>query len=426
VSRRSLLQGAGAAALAAILSHCGVPTKEGATGLPRQYPPTLTPTDVARTVASTGPPSTVAPTPPLPPALAGEVDAFESPLESPLATPGPEASPTPAPSATPTPLATPFPAGPPSKLGLFVAWYHPQIMDLISTRNVALLKTLELDPNFLADVKARSPETIIVGRALLRQLDLSQVDPLAAARSAVEAILPLALDERRKGLVDAWEGHNEPVASDEGQMRKLGELEAERVRLLARHGLRAVVGNFGTGQPPLEWWPAFRPAIEAAVAHGGYLGLHEYSAPTIWFNTNRAPFDFGAARSDEGWLTLRYRKVYGQYLLPWGLGLPLLMTECGIDGMVTDRPGPPGRGWKDFGGYWAELGMGRNAPGKYVEQLAWYDSQLHLDDYVQGAAIFVMTGFQEWDSYQILGEAAGILEQYFSVRPLRLGRARPR
>jgi hypothetical protein len=292
-------------------------------------------------------------------------------------------------------------------------------MDLIATRNVAVLKTLEFDPAFLADVKSRSPQTIIVGRVTLGQVDLNREDMVPEARRAVEAVLPIAQDPRRAGLIDAWEGFNEPVAGDEDQMRKLASLEVERVRLLAERGLRAVVGNFGAGQPPLEWWPAFRPALEAAQAHGGYLGLHEYSAPTIWYNTNRPDLDFRADPADEGWLTLRYRKVYRQYLIPWGLQVPLLLTEAGVDGLVTDRPGPPGRGWKDFAAYWAELGMGWDAPGNYVEQLAWYDSQLHLDEYVKGAAVFAMTAFQEWVSYQLQGDAATILQQYLSVHPAR-------
>jgi hypothetical protein len=291
-------------------------------------------------------------------------------------------------------------------------------MDLIATGNVALLKTMEFDPNFLADVRARSPETLIVGRVTLGQVDLNRTDMDAEARRAVEMVLPLALDERRVGLVDAWEGFNEPVAGDEEQMRRLAALEIERLRLLAENGLQGVVGNFGAGQPPLEWWPAFRPALEAAQAQGGYLGLHEYSAPNIWHNTNREPLDFQADAADEGWLILRYRKVYRQFLLPWGLRLPLLITECGVDGLVTDRPGPPGKGWKDFADYWAELGMGPDTAGNYVEQLAWYDTELQLDDYVQGASIFAMTAFEDWDSYQLQGEAADILKQYLSVHPV--------
>ncbi len=402
ISRRRLLRAAGAATLAALLSACGLsPTPQPVPSRrrgPSPYPPTPTPTATR--------PSTLSYLPHSP---------FSSPLESPL-------NPTdtsPPPTPTPTPPPTPFPAGPPTKLGLFVAWYHPQIMDLIATRNVALLKTLEFDPNFLADVKARSPQTLVIGRVMHDQIDLNRPDMAAEARRAVEAVLPLALDSRRAGLVDAWEGYNEPVPGDEAQMAKLADLEAERVRLLAEQGLRAVVGNFGAGQPPLEWWPAFRPALEAAQAHDGYLGLHEYSAPTIWYHTTRDPLDFRADRNDEGWLTLRYRKVYRQFLIPWGLRLPLLITECGIDGLLRDRPGPPGRGWKDFADYWAELGMGLDTPGNYVEQLAWYDYELQLDDYVRGAAVFAMTAFQEWESYQILGEAATILHQYLSVHPPR-------
>lgn len=409
ISRRRFLQGTGAAALAALLAGCRLPTAEVTPSPGRTTRPPLP----SQTPAGT-PSPTATQTPTTTPGSA---------LDSPLATPTPSATFEPSPTVTreptptPTPPPTPFPAGPPTKLGLFVGWFHPRIMDLIATGNVALLKTLELDPAFLADVRARSPKTIIVGRVDLKQTNLGQADPAAEARHAVEAVLPLALDERRAGLVDAWEGFNEPVPGDEAQMQKLAALEVERVRLLAEKGLRAVVGNFGAGQPPLEWWPAFRPALEAAQAHGGYLGLHEYSAPTMWFNTNRDPLDTRADPADEGWLTLRYRKVYRQFIRPWGLRLPLVLTEIGVDGMVTDRPGPPGKGWMDFGGYWAELGMGPDAAGNYVEQLAWYDSELQLDDYVQGAAIFAMTAFDGWQSYELLNEPAPILHQYLSVHP---------
>jgi hypothetical protein len=410
------MQSAGAAALAALLSSCGQPSPSPSPARPSlQVLPSTTPTATATPTASPSSTPTATATPSSTPTTG---DAFQSPFESPLDTPAPPAT-EPPPTATPTPPPTPFPAGAPTKLGLFVEWYHPQIMDLIATGNVPLLKTMEFDPGFLADVKVRSPQTLVVGRVTLGQVDLNGSDMLAEARRAVEAVLPLALDDRRLGLVDAWEGFNEPVPGDEEQMRKLADLEAERVRLLDRNGLRAVIGNFGAGQPPLEWWPAFRPAIEEAQARDGYLGLHEYSAPTIWYNTDREPLDFTADQADEGWLTLRYRKVYGQFLIPWGLRLPLLITECGVDGMVRDRPGPLGKGWKDFDRYWAKLGMGRDTPGNYIEQLAWYDSELQLDRYVRGAAIFAMTAFKQWNTYQILGDAATILQQYLSVHPLR-------
>ena len=56
---------------------------------------------------------------------------------------------------------------------------------------------------------------------------------------------------------------------------------------MAERGLRSVIGNFGTGQPPLELWEPFLPAVQAAQQYDGWLGLHEYSAPTIYYLTTR-------------------------------------------------------------------------------------------------------------------------------------------
>ncbi|MEW6233131.1 MAG: twin-arginine translocation signal domain-containing protein [Chloroflexota bacterium] len=388
ISRRAFLGGAGSAALVAFLSACRL-LPELSQPPAARLPPTLTP------LPTFGPPGTLGP--------------------DPTGAPSPSApGPSPSPSGP-----TPFPPGPPSKLGLFVAWHHPQIFNLVRTRNVAVVKTLELDPNFLAEIKRQSPGTLIVGRLPWEQPDLGAGASTSQVQRLVEKLLPLALDPRRAGLVDAWEGFNEPVAANIEQVKKLAELEVERVRLLAERGLRSVVGNFAAGQPPLEYWPYLRPALEAALAHRGYLGLHEYSAPVMQFGTGKQQLDRTADEKDEGWLTLRYRKVYRSYLIPMGLRLPLVITECGIDGGIRGRPGPPGRGWRDFVEYWESQGMGSDGPGTYVGQLAWYDAELHKDDYVIGAAIFAMTAFQEWVSYQLLGDAAEVLKRYLLVHPAR-------
>ncbi len=329
-------------------------------------------------------------------------------------------SPSPLPTNTPTPTASPFPPGPPTKLGLFVTRNDPRIFDLLRTGNIALVKTMEYDSNFALEIKHNGPDAILVGRIDLPQIDLgSLTDPKAVAQAFADQLLPIATEARRMATFDAWESYNEPTPSDPDQMARLAEFEAHRTRLLAAAGVRSVVGNFGTGMPPLEWWPQFRPAIEAAREHNGYLGLHEYSAPTMQFGTPQDPLGWGQDPAQEGWLTLRYRKVYRNYLEPNGLMLPLLLTEVGIDGLVTNRPGPPGYGWMDFGGYWNELGMGSDTPGNYIEQLAWYDAQLQQDDYVKGAAIFAAAASPGWQSYEILGDTFEILKQYLSVHPPR-------
>jgi len=289
---------------------------------------------------------------------------------------------------------------------------------MLSTGNVAVIKTLEYDPNFVADIKKISPNTLLVARLHLPQLDLAKLtDPEGSAQEFAAQVLSIATEPRRLKSIDAWEGHNEPVPADAEQMQRLARFEARRTELLAAAGVRSVIGNFGTGQPDLPLWQHFRPALEAGRKHKAYLGLHEYSAPTMQFGTPQDPLGWGTDPAQEGWLTLRYRKVYRGYLEPNGLALPLLLTEAGIDGTVGNRPGPEGKGWRDFAEYWAELGMGGDAPGNYMEQLAWYDASLQQDKYVLGAAVFAAAASEGWDSYELLGDVEPFLRQYLSVHP---------
>ncbi|MGL4650725.1 MAG: hypothetical protein ACRC1H_15060 [Caldilineaceae bacterium] len=414
LSRRGFLltaAGAGAAALAAAcgrdrtpLSSLPTPTATQVGGA--SVPPTpVTGHELRFPIVRNG----------LPPAEVAAV-ATATPTETaapPTETPTPEP-----PTATPTPQSTPFPPGPASKLGLHVERNDPQIFELLATGAVTIVKTLELDENFLSQIKATSPNTNIVARLNLPQVDLANFDPLSAARDYMAMLLPIANGGERRRHIAGWEAYNEPIAGNADEMKKLAAFEAERTRLMAAEGLRAVIGNFGTGQPPLEWWEHFLPAVQAAKEHDGWLGLHEYSAPTIYYGSTRADQGRypGVTPADSGWLTLRYRKVYGEFLIPRGLVIPLVFTEMGVDGLVTARPGPPeAMGWRDFQGWWAENGYGLWGPGAYVEQLVWYDQAMRQDAYVLGGAIFAMATTNQWQSYDITGPAASVLHQYLSV-----------
>jgi hypothetical protein len=289
----------------------------------------------------------------------------------------------------------------------------------LATGNVAIVKTMEYDAGLAEEIKQLAPKTLLIGRLDLKQMELGSLnDPAAAARAFVDRLLPIASDQRRMANFDGWEAYNEPVVTDADQMARLAAFEAERTRLLAAAGVRSVIGNFATGNPPLELWPKFFPAIQAAIQYRGYLGLHEYSAPTMQFGTPQDPLGWSVDAGQDGWLTLRYRKVYRQHLQPNGLSIPLVLTEVGIDGSVGNRPGPAGRGWKDFAAYWDQLGMGSDAPGNYVQQLAWYDAELQQDKYVLGAAIFAAGASPGWESFEILDGPEPILRQYLSVHPL--------
>ncbi len=427
MSRRRFLAGAASASAALVAAACG---RERDPVSPLASP-SATPTQVGFSSL----PPTPAPLPPggqqafLPfaaqegnPAAVALAPSTAEPTATPTAaeTPTPTETPTPEPpTPTPTPQATPFPPGPPSKLGLFVSRNVPQIFDLLATQAVTVVKTMELDSNFAAQVKRVAPNTVLIGRIHLDdQLSLATLNPREEAQRFVNALLPYADDPMRRRYFDGWEAYNEPVAANLAEMQRLGDFEAERTRLLGERGIRSVVGNFGTGTPPLELWPGFFPALHAVREYNGWLGLHEYSAPTIYFNSTRADQGRypGISPSDSGWLTLRYRKVYNEILAPAGLVVPLIMTELGVDGLVTNRPGPPdAMGWHDFQQYWAENGYGLWGPGAYVEQLVWYDAAMRHDSYVVGGCIFVMAASDGWQSYDILGTAAAVLQQYLSV-----------
>ena len=171
--RRVLLAVAVSAVVLVVLAGCPA----------RTPPPTPTPT---RTPRALGPTDTPVPPPTGTASFTSPLPTPEStlePVETPTVSAPPTATASPEPTATPTPPATPFPPGPASKLGLFVSRNDPRIFDLLRTGNVAVVKTVEYDSNFVAEIKQVSPETLVVARLDLPQIDLSTLtDPEGAAR----------------------------------------------------------------------------------------------------------------------------------------------------------------------------------------------------------------------------------------------------
>jgi len=193
------------------------------------------------------------------------------------------------------------------------------------------------------------------------------------------------------------------------------------MRLMAEMGLKCVIGNFATGTPPLDLWPAFLPAIKAGLEYEAILGLHEYSCPWMWWMTGKHQMDPNADEGDEGWTTLRYRKVYRQHLIPNGLGdIPLAITECGIDPMVGPQPPEsPSGAWKHLGGFWSQHDNEPDKADYYFRQLVWYDQELQKDDYVVGATIFTWGSYgKPWANFDVAGtEVAERLIAYTQQDP---------
>ncbi|CUS04430.2 conserved protein of unknown function [Candidatus Promineifilum breve] len=311
----------------------------------------------------------------------------------------------PPPPPTAAPIATPYvsyipdyaprPELGPSKLGIHVARPNsPAIMEFVRAAQPAVVKGVD-DLGFLAEVKAASPQTVIIGRLSVDPQDYGG-EPEAAAAALVARQLPQLLQHP---YVDYWEGWNEPDPNLD-RMDWYARFEAERVRQLAQHGLRAAVGGFSTGVPELNEFPLFLPAIEAAKAHNGILTLHEYAAPDLTFLYGD-PLPGYPTYPDRGPLLFRYRWFYRDILEPRGLVIPLVISEAGIDGILGNRPGPDGLGWQDFQEFWVAQGWGPDGQTAFLNQLQWVDNEARQDEYVIGYTLFTAGGGRAWDTYEL-------------------------
>ena len=318
----------------------------------------------------------------------------------------------------------------PSKLCPHSLGDHPDVRLLAEAgcRGVKLAGRLDI----AADLLTARPDLILFGR-----VD-SPYDPLAAQRAGVEpeaAVREFVAGQqeqyRRNPLIRIWEGPAMPGLSDSSDpanmlaMAWYAAFEAERLRLLADIDLRGVAGNFTTGAPDLDLWLAFFPALDAADRYDGFLGLQEYTSPWMWWLTGDYQMancegrpDF-RGEGDTGWLTLRYRKVYRDYLDPNGFGrVPLLITECGLARVDRVCPGQSDGSWRDHLDFWsqhdgardpidywrgAQNGAERDPERYYAEQLIWYDRELQKDDYVVGAAVFTFAADESRKPYDLAG-----------------------
>lgn len=248
--------------------------------------------------------------------------------------------------------------------------------------------------------------TLVIGRVFQSEYDaqLQRTTGKTPRQAAEQFVRDQIATYKNNSAIIYWEGHNEPVWNTKEDMGWYAQFEIERMKLMADAGLKCVIGNFATGTPDLALWPAFLPAIEAGLTYQAILGLHEYSHPWMWWMTGKYQLDPHADEGDEGWTTLRYRKVYRQYLIPNGLGsMPLVITECGIDPLVNPKPpDTPPKAWKKLGKFWREKDNEPDQYDYYFRQLVWYDKELQKDDYVVGATVFTWGSFgPPWSEFDV-------------------------
>jgi hypothetical protein len=282
-----------------------------------------------------------------------------------------------------------------SKLSIHVnaAEADETIWNFVKAVQPRVLKLLDPTPGSDALVKNISNATILVGRTYEPQQPMTG-DPAAAAQAWIQQTQAMM---EACPYIDYWEGYNEPPVGTVAQMQWYSAFEVERVRLLQVQGRKASVGQFSAGVPDVTTpaiIAAMYPMVDAAIAAGGILALHEYSSPTLlgcFINSTQ-----------QGWLTLRYRMLVSQYLQPTNRSIPIVISESGIDNSPCNSPNLGG--WQNYCSYWAQMNPALPGPSdcaqQYVFQLSWYDSLLRQDEYLLGTTIFCYhcDGF---DSYEV-------------------------
>lgn len=244
-----------------------------------------------------------------------------------------------------------------------------------------------------------------------------------------------------------FEGFNEPDINDPEQLERYTEFESLRIEALAEVGCLACIGQFSVGSPNEDNMRGFLPAIETlneTVVDGqvGALGVHEYGTvwPWAWMGRNQDarlnddPFPevTDRERTMPAYLLGRFQHTYHDVFEPAGFGnTPLILTETGLDTVVdprileylSPRTTYP-HGYRTCFAIWNRLfDFAKNerefTPGTlnrqgtdirdpelfYVELLKWEDDFLRQFPFVKGALPFMSGGYDEWESFLIVGDA---------------------
>jgi hypothetical protein len=311
-------------------------------------------------------------------------------------------------TATLTPTLSPeeafnahFPVCAGSKLSLHFVRGSPATYEFLKAARPPFVKLVDAALAWSTSLRHDFPDMMQIGRVTaLEDNSLLWKNPIVAANDYVAKTL---IYYRQYPDINYWEGWNEwtpPNPHDPQAWQAYAQFEAQRACLLQRYGYHAVIGNFSAGRPEFSEMLIFLPAIRIGLKCGAILGLHEYSAPTMQYGYGQG-IPHRPVYPDRGMLTLRYRYWYQDLFLPLDLPIPLVITEAGIDGGVdAGRPGPRGLGWREFGNYWKDSGLGDNPAQVYMSQLAWYDSEIRRDPYVLGAAIY-QAGSYGPDSFEV-------------------------
>lgn len=277
------------------------------------------------------------------------------------------------------------------KLGLHVQSWAPGTLMSAFRANGGILKVMAPDAAPVRDVLEKQPDTVIVCRKYFsddeqrRRLAAGYMGGHETADDVYHTFFEVFRVANQFGAPIYFEGLNEiGLWNDADQYNDFTVGFADRCM---EGGTKPAVYSFATGNPPgykdgspddlRAYWAHYLDGLYAAQKAGGALALHEYDAPDM--------------RRLEGWLCLRYRRVYD--ILPDDLkSLPLFLTEIGIDGGVIGAGSAAAAGWRNYA-----------TAEAYGEQLRWYAGELAKDAHVLGATVFTAGNQDMWGSFDVTG-----------------------
>ncbi len=309
-------------------------------------------------------------------------------------------------------------------------------------------RIMKFDPSSLGASAQVPPGILVVGKLDQQDDHLGLTDwkalmnrgatPAEAARDRFEAQRNIFVGPNKprvdryavNGRIDVWEDDNEIVPDNPREAQWYAEYCIEMMRRYESIGKKRANFSFATGTPDIrpgeaeDVWPHLLPAVRHARDHGHYLALHEYMGPEAELGVGRVQVDKHRKRIPNAWhgrrdpagnpderypygfCPLRYRYIYDVYLRPAGLAdVPLLITECGCDGVDAVTPDDMEAGsWTHLrDGFWRRAG--RDPEPHYAGMLQWYDQRLREDDFVVGAMIFTVGAGKQttWEAWNIAG-----------------------
>lgn len=254
-----------------------------------------------------------------------------------------------------------------------------------------------------AQVQATQPRTVLV------MDNLSVAASVGAASPGTEIIFRHFMDDEvwRQITPAAWMAEQMRFARDYGYtLYVLNEPPMTRevvgwllavAKLCVKHGYRAVIGNFGVGQPePHEWGAIAAPLLRYIAENSTLLtlGLHEYAPLLMQYEATRDPNSFPDSVPNITWLVGRWR-----FLKSAWPNVPVMITEFGWDRIdaVREWQEPRIGGWPKHAGYftsrayWAAQQVG-DVEAYAARQVRWALKHYYDDPQVRAVLLWCLGG----------------------------------